>query len=56
MNKRERMIQKIEAEADQWKRIWMMILYVGEFGTTEQKDSTEKFLGKAAGYPEKVEV
>ena len=56
MNKRERMKQKIEAEPDQWKRTWLMIQYVCEFGTTEQKDSMEKFIGKAAGYPEKAEA
>jgi len=56
MKKQDRMKQKIEAEPEQWKRIWMMILYVGEFGTTEQKDSMEKFIRKAAGYPEKAEA
>jgi hypothetical protein len=56
MNKQDRMMQKIEAEPEQWKRIWLMIQYVCEFGTTEQKDSVEKLIEKAAGYPEKAEA
>ena len=56
MNKRDRMIQKIKAEPDQWERILLMIQYVCEYCSTEQKNSLEKFIREAAGYPEKAEV
>ena len=56
MTKQERMKQKIEAEPDQWKRFWLMLQYVDEYCSTEQKNSLEKFIREAAGYPEKVEA
>ena len=56
MNNRERMKKKIEVEADQWKRLFLMIQYACEYCSTEQKKSLEKFLMDAAGYREKAEV
>lgn len=54
--KKETMLAKIKAEPDQWKRMWLMIQYVSEYCSTEEKNSLEKFIREAAGYPEKAEV
>ena len=53
MKKQDRMRQKIEAEPDQWNRLFLMIQYVCEYCSTEQKNSLEKFLEEAAGYTER---